>query len=131
MADQSQDHLMRRVAEELHRALSAGDVDAAARLYRDDLVVWHNHDRIDRIKAESLAGISALAEEYADFAVVDVRIDVLDDGYVERCVFVGTHRRSATPLSVEAMLRVWSDGRTISRIEEYTDSAQGVVPGQS
>jgi ketosteroid isomerase-like protein len=122
---------MHLVAGELHRALSSGDLNAASRLYSDDLVVWHNHDRIDRTKAESVAGILALAQEYADFAVVDVRIDVLDDGYVERCVFVGTHRRSGARLSVEAMLRVWSDGRTISRIEEYTDSAQGVVPGQS
>lgn len=124
------DERMRAVAERLHDALTSGDAQLARELYADDLVVWHNHDRRDRGRADSLAAIEAIAAEYAGFAVSDVRLDLLADGYAERCVFTGTHRRTGAALAVDAMLRVWSDGTLIYRIEEYTDPAQGAVPRQ-
>jgi hypothetical protein len=100
----------------------------AAGIYADDLVVWHNHDRIGRTKAESLAAITDMAGEFDAFEAVDVRRDYLPDGYVQRGVFRGIDRAAAIPFAVEAMMRVWSDGWQVTRIEECTDAAQGTVP---
>jgi hypothetical protein len=120
--------VMAELAERIQTAILTGDAVTAAELYADDLVVWHNHDRIGRTKAESLAAITDMAGEFDAFEAVDVRRDYLPDGYVQRCVFRGIDRGAGAPFAVEAMMRVWADGRRVTRIEEYTDAAQGTVP---
>ena len=88
-------------------------------LYADDIVVWHNYDRRDRNKRESLDLISALARDYAQVAATDIRIDHLADGYVQRSVF-HTVDHAGTRQQVDAMMRVWVHAGRITRIEEYT-----------
>ncbi|HEU5270238.1 MAG TPA: nuclear transport factor 2 family protein [Jatrophihabitans sp.] len=107
------------IAEALIDAIVSGDRAAAGRLYAEDLVVWHNHDGIDRDKRESLELLDALAHDYAQVQATDIRIDHLGDGYVQRTVF-RTVDHAGNREQLEAMMRVWvRDGR-ISRIEEYT-----------
>ena len=48
-----------------------------------------------------------------------MRRDYLADGYVQRTVFKGL-TRAAQPVRADAMMRVWTDGTRITRIEEYT-----------
>jgi len=45
------------IADRLQDAIVAGDVETAGAIYAADLVVWHNYDRVDRDRAESLAAI--------------------------------------------------------------------------
>lgn len=107
------------IAEALLAAIVAGDREAADRLYAEDLVVWHNHDGLDRDKAESLELIASLKRDYAELAVSNVRWDYLADGYVQRTAYhvVGHAGGSRT---LDAMMRVWvADGR-ITRVEEYS-----------
>jgi hypothetical protein len=120
--------VMADLAERIQTAIITGDVAAAAAIYAEDLVVWHNHDRIERTRDESLVAIANMASEFSDFTASQVRRDFLPDGYVQRCVFRGTDRAGGAPFAVEAMMRVWSDGIHVTRIEEYTDAAQGTVP---
>jgi hypothetical protein len=120
--------VMGELAERVQTAILMGDVATASAIYADDIVVWHNHDRIERSRDESLAAIASMATEFSDFAANHVRRDFLPDGYVQRCVFAGTDRASGNPFAVEAMMRVWSDGIHVTRIEEYTDPVQGTVP---
>jgi len=107
------------VAEALLAAIVAGDREAADRLYAEDLVVWHNHDGLDRDKAESLELIASLKRDYAELDVSNVRWDYLADGYVQRTAYhVVDHAGGRRTL--DAMMRVWvSDGR-ITRVEEYS-----------
>ena len=107
------------IAEALLAAIVGGDREAADRLYAEDLVVWHNHDGLDRDKAESLELIASLKRDYAKLDVSNVRWDYLVDGYVQRTAYhVVDHAGGSRTL--DAMMRVWvADGR-ITRVEEYS-----------
>jgi enamine deaminase RidA (YjgF/YER057c/UK114 family)/ketosteroid isomerase-like protein len=119
---------LRRLAEDLLDAITSGDVERLDRLYADEVRVWHNHDGVDRNKAESLDAVRRIAEHYEGFHATDVRIDVVPDGYVQRCVFRGRDRRTGLRLTVDAMMRVDIRNGRVVRIEEYTDPAQGTDP---
>ncbi|MCW3839556.1 DUF885 family protein [Micromonospora yasonensis] len=119
---------MRRLAEELLTAITTGDVDRVDELYADDVRVWHNFDGIERDKAESLDAVRRIAAHYDGFHATDVRIDVVPDGYVQRCVFRGRERSTGAELAVDAMMRVEVRHGRVVRIEEYTDPAQGSTP---
>ncbi len=105
------------VADALLAAVVTGDREAADALYTDDLVVWHNHDGVERDKAESLELISAIARDFVSVQATDVRRDHLADGYVQRTTFhvVG----AAGDESIDTMMRVWVRDARITRIEEY------------
>jgi enamine deaminase RidA (YjgF/YER057c/UK114 family)/ketosteroid isomerase-like protein len=119
---------MRRLADDLLAAITSGDVDRVGQIYAEDVRVWHNHDGIGRDKAESVDAVRRIAEHYENFHATDVRIDVLSDGYVQRCVFRGRDRSTGAELAVDAMMRVDVRNGRVARIEEYTDSAQGTNP---
>jgi enamine deaminase RidA (YjgF/YER057c/UK114 family)/ketosteroid isomerase-like protein len=118
----------RRLAGDLLDAITSGDVDRVDRLYADNVRVWHNYDGIERDKAESLDAVRRIAECYEAFQAADVRIDVLPDGYLQRCVFRGRDRRTGAQLAVDAMMRVEVRNGRVVRIEEYTDPVQGTNP---
>jgi ketosteroid isomerase-like protein len=115
------------VADALQAAIVAGDLETVERLYADDIVIWHNYDRVEQGKTHGLATISAIQQDFEDFRAVDVRRDYLPDGYVQRTVFEGSTRTSE-PFSADAMMRVWTDGRTITRIEEYSTGVSRPSP---
>jgi len=110
------------LAQALLAAIIQGDRAAADRLYADDLVVWHNHDGLDRDKAESLELIESLGRDYARVEVAEVHWDYLVDGYVQRTAYqVLDHAGSSR--TFDAMMRVWvRDGR-ITRVAEYSTGA--------
>lgn len=126
LADASID--MRRFAEELLAAITTGDVDRVDEFYADDVRVWHNVDGVAQDKADSLDAVRRIATHYDGFHATDVRIDVVPDGYVQRCVFRGRERDTGAELAVDAMMRVDVRHGRVLRIEEYTDPAQGTVP---
>ncbi|WP_165949834.1 DUF4440 domain-containing protein [Micromonospora sp. KC207] len=107
------------IADALQAAIVTGDLDTVERLYAEDIVIWHSYDRVEQGKTEGLATISAIQKDFEDFRAVDVRRDYLPDGYVQRTVFEGITRTSE-PFSADAMMRVWTDGGQITRIEEYS-----------
>jgi enamine deaminase RidA (YjgF/YER057c/UK114 family)/ketosteroid isomerase-like protein len=128
LAEAAPDADVRRLALDLLDAITSGDVDRVDRLYADDVRVWHNHDGVGRDKAESLDAVRRIGAHYDGFHATDVRIDVIPEGYVQRCVFRGRERSTGSALSVDAMMRVEvKDGRIV-RIEEYSDPSQGAVP---
>jgi Xaa-Pro aminopeptidase len=115
------------VADGLQDAILTGNLEAAARIYADDLIVWHNYDGVDCDKATSLRTISAIHETYSEFGIRDVRRDYLPDGYVQRCVYLAV-TRDGTSEAIDAMMRVWVSAGRISRIEEYSDTAGLTAP---
>ena len=112
------------LADRLQDAIVAADVEAASRIYADDLVVWHNYDRLDCDRATSLAAIAGMAAAYQRLTITDVRRDCLANGYVQRSVFHATTLDGTTD-EVDAMMRVWVRGGRVTRIEEFTDRRRG------
>ncbi|WP_295702391.1 nuclear transport factor 2 family protein [Lapillicoccus sp.] len=117
------------LADRLQDAIVAGDVEAASRIYADDLVVWHNYDRVDCDRATSLAAIATMATAYRRLTITDVRRDYLADGYVQRSAFHATNLDGATD-EVDAMMRVWVRDGQVTRIEEYTDTSVTPPPAR-
>ncbi|WP_198168468.1 DUF885 family protein [Herbidospora yilanensis] len=119
---------VRAFAAELLDAITSGDVARLDRLYADDIRVWHNYDGVDRDKAESLDAIRLIDAGIEGFHATDVRVDPVPGGYVQRCVYRGRDRDEGAEMAVDAMMRVEVRNGRVTRIEEYTDPAQGSVP---
>jgi ketosteroid isomerase-like protein len=122
------DDAMLAVAAAMTAAFEAGDLDAIAALYADDVVVWHNFDQLERTREQALASAAWVAGELEDFEVADLWVAAVPGGFVQQCVFRARERATGKELVTPAMLRVHvRDGR-ITRIEEYTDPAGGNIP---
>ncbi|MDF1602118.1 DUF4440 domain-containing protein [Nocardioides sp. YIM 152315] len=109
-------------AAEFFAAVASGDIDAVGACYRDDVTVWHNYDDVDQTKAENLATLGSIPDRYDTFGYVDDRTVALEDGFLRQHVIVAT--RDGKTARVPAILRVYVEGRTIHRIEEYFDRGQ-------
>ncbi|MGN6242459.1 MAG: DUF885 family protein [Motilibacteraceae bacterium] len=119
---------VRTLAERLMAAILSGDAETVARIYADDVVVWHNTDGIERDKAYSVEAVRRMAREFDHFSASDLRIELLPDGYFQRCVFQIRWRGDDRTQQAHAAMRVTVRDGQVARIEEYTDSAQGQPP---
>lgn len=59
-----------RLADRLFAAIEAGDVEAVAALYADDVEVWHNTSGQAQSKDENLKLLGGLAARYLDSAAL-------------------------------------------------------------
>jgi ketosteroid isomerase-like protein len=111
------------VADRLFSAIEAGDVDAVAAMWSDDVTVWHAGDKRRSEKARAMRVIEWFVSATADrhYDVLDRRF--FDGGFVQRHVLHGT-AREGTPYSlpVGIIIVVGRDG-LITRIDEYLDPA--------
>jgi uncharacterized protein len=110
------------LANRFFACIESGDIDALREMYSSDAVVWHNYDQIDQPVADNLVVLAWLRSAVPDVRYVDVRRVVLDDGFVQQHLLTGTARGG--PMVVPAMMRVWTSGGQITRIDEYLDTAQ-------
>jgi ketosteroid isomerase-like protein len=111
------------VADRLFSAIEAGDVDAVAAMWSDDVTVWHAGDTRLSEKSRAMRVIewfvSATAERHYD--VLDLRF--FDGGFVQQHVLHGlTRAETAYSLRVGIIIQVGPDG-LITRIDEYFDPA--------
>ena len=114
------------VAEALFTAIEAGDVDAVAALYADDVAVWHNFDDVTQSRDENLATLAWMTRRVSGMRYeVQSRVEV-PGGVIQQHVLRGT-APGGEPLEIPACMRLYvSDGR-ITRIEEYLDPAQAAA----
>jgi ketosteroid isomerase-like protein len=111
-----------RASEALGRALATGDTGELAGLYADDVVVWHNNDRLDMTQAASLASIGGLSSIAQDVRMDDVRVDEISGGFVQRFVLRGVVRATGNAIELHNCIVVQLDGDgRITRMEEYVD----------
>ena len=114
-----------QTAADLTAAFEAGDVEAIAALYADDVVIWHNFDGLGRTREQAMESAAWVAAEIEDFVVDELWVAPVDGGYVQQCVFRGRERSTGKEIELPAMLRAYVvDGR-VARIEEYTDASSG------
>ena len=123
----SKDEIM-DLANELRRAFQERDINAIRDLYGEDVVVWHNYDQIERDREQSLQSAQWVVEEMAEFNIDDCEIFPIEGGYIQQCVFRGTYKSTGKKMETHAMIRIHCDNGKVSRIEDYSDPAQGSVP---
>jgi uncharacterized protein len=110
------------LADRFFSAIEAGDIDALTQLYADDATVWHNFDQLDQNVGDNLRVLAWLHGSVAGLRYTDIDRVILDDGFVQQHVLTGT--AAGGRLEVPAMMRVTVSDGTITRIEEYLDTAQ-------
>ena len=111
------------IADRLFSAIEAGDVDAVAAMWSDDVTVWHTGDKKPSEKARAIRVIEWFVSATTDrhYEVLDRQF--FDGGFVQQHILSGT-ARNGTPYSLRVgiIIRVGPDGR-ITRIDEYLDPA--------
>lgn len=114
---------IRALAARFFDAVGAGDIDAVADCYDDDLVLWHNFDNVEKTKAENLASLAGIATRMSDRVYADRKVEVFEGGFVQQHVLHGTRKLDGARLQMPAIIicRV-RDGKIV-RLDEYLDSA--------
>lgn len=102
-------------------AIEAGDIDAVAGLYTEDVEVWHN---VTGVAVDRAASLKLL--RYWTRSVRDLRYEVLErhpfeGGAVQRHVVHGD--AGGTTLSASVCIVFHFEADRISRIYEYLDPA--------
>ena len=117
-----------QLASDLRSAFEMGDIEWIARLYGDDITVWHNYDQISRTRDQSLMSARWVADEISNFSIDDCEIFPVDGGYIQQCVFRGVYRSTGAEMETHAMIRVHCEDGKVTKIEGYSDPNQGSVP---
>ena len=112
----------------LHAALVTGDTSSLGGLCRDDLVVWHNSDRVETDRRTALSRISALSQIAKGVTLETVRFIETDVGFVEQIVIRGTLNATGKPLELHNCLLVSVVDGKIERIDEYVDPTVATQP---
>jgi ketosteroid isomerase-like protein len=110
-----------RAADVLHRAIAGDGLDDLASLYADDAVIWHNSDRVEMTKAESIASIGGLGRIAKDVHAEVVRFIETPTGFVEMFIIKGTVAATGNPLALHNCLVVTLRDGQIARLDEYVD----------
>ena len=105
----------------LHAALETGDTRALSGLCHDDVVVWHNSDRVEIDKETSSTRISVLTQIADNVTLETVRVIEAEIGFVEQIVIRGVTKTTGTPLELHNCLLVSVVDGKIKRIDEYVD----------
>ena len=109
-------------ADAVFGAIEAGDIDAIAAMWADDVEVWHNTDDITQTKDQNLAVMRWMVDTTASIDYRDIVRHETDDGFVQRHVLHLTFddgRTADLPAAIFVGIR---DGK-VARIDEYLDSA--------
>lgn len=114
------------LADRFFTTVAAGDIEAVSAMYTADARIWHNFDDVEQSREANLRQLRWFTTRLAGARYEDIRRVVLDDGFVQQHVLRGT-APDGTAVAVHAMMRVWCDGETISRIDEYLDPAQAAA----
>jgi ketosteroid isomerase-like protein len=111
------------LADRLFSSIEAGDVDAVAAMWADDVSVWHSGDERPNEKARAMRVIEWFVSTTADrhYEILDRRF--FPGGFVQQHVLSGT-ASSGAPYSIRVgiIIQVGPDG-LINRIDEYLDPA--------
>jgi hypothetical protein len=108
------------LSQRFAHAVKAFDFDELREVYADDIAIWHNFDEVDQTKEQGLRALAWTLRNTDDYRWDDIRIDVLEDGWVQRHVTTADRPQLAVP----TMMRVWCSDDQIIRIEHYLDSAR-------
>jgi ketosteroid isomerase-like protein len=110
------------LVDALFSAIEAGDVEAIAALWADDVEVWHNTDNVVQTKDENLATLRWLIEHTSSREYRDIVRHQTDDGFAQRHV-VRLTLPSGRTTDIPAAIFIRVRNGKVSRVDEYLDSA--------
>ena len=112
------------VADRIFAAIEAGDADAVAAIYADDIVVWHSNDGIEQTKEQNLEALDWFVSNTTSREYRSIRRYEIDGGFVQQHdlhVELPDGRSADFPCCIVAKV----SGNQITRIDEYVDSTAG------
>ena len=120
----SDDDSVMATAAALFDAIERKDVDAVARLYADDVAVWHNFDDATQDKAANLAVLAGLCKHVPAIRYEIVERHALGGGRTVQRHVLRARTAGGAEIAIPACIFVSvADGR-ITRVDEYLDTAQ-------
>jgi ketosteroid isomerase-like protein len=114
------------LADRFIAAIASGDMETVRSIYSADAQIWHNFDDVTQTREQNLRQVGWFSTRLTNMRYEDIRRIVLDDGFVQQHVLRGG-APNGQPINIHAMLRVWCDDTTITRLEEYLDPAQAAA----
>lgn len=111
------------LAQRFFDSIEAGNIEAVADCYAEDVEIWHNTDLKVESKTQNLKVLRGFVGHIADIKYERRRLSVFSGGFVQQHVLTG---RRPDGVSVElpaAIICAVRDGRIV-RLDEYFDSAQ-------
>lgn len=111
-------------AAALFDAIERKDVDAVARLYADDVAVWHNFDDVSQNKAANLAVLRGLCEHVPAIRYEVFERHALGGGRMVQRHVLRARTPSGAEIAIPACIFVTVEDGRISRIDEYLDTVQ-------
>ncbi|MCA0367426.1 MAG: ketosteroid isomerase [Proteobacteria bacterium] len=107
------------VADALSVAVATRNIEAVARIYHPDLIVWHSYDNAEQTRDENLVSLGAFLRDAVEVRYDDIRRQRTDSGFVQQhtlvAVLSGGQTLEPRPVCLVAEVR---DGR-ILRLDEY------------
>jgi ketosteroid isomerase-like protein len=110
------------LAKRFFDAIEAGDVEAVAAAYADDVAIWHNTDGALQSKAENLQTLAGLIRAYPHRRYEDRRLTAFPGGFVQQHTLRAVRRDGAHRELPACIVCQVANGR-ITRLDEYFDSA--------
>jgi ketosteroid isomerase-like protein len=95
----------------------------------EDAIVWHGYDRIAMHVEDVVKAWEAMASNFTQCGITDVRRLPTPSGYVQQHLFVVSLKdgtRKAWPVCIVVQIR---NGK-IARIDEYIDVSEAFDPGK-
>jgi uncharacterized protein len=109
-------------ADRVFAAIEAGDVDAVASMWADDIAVWHNTDQVEQSKAANLRTLDWMVANTVARSYRAIRRTALPDGFVQQHVLhLEFDDGRGVDLPAALFVRI-AEGR-VTRIDEYLDGA--------
>jgi ketosteroid isomerase-like protein len=115
-------HDIAALVDRFFAAIEAGDAVAACDCYADDVVVWHNTDRIAGSKADNVATLSNFIRHVPTRRYEDRRVTVFPGGFVQQHVLTGV-LSNGKAVDLPACIVCEVKNGKITRLDEYFDSA--------
>lgn len=112
--------MSREVVAAFFAALRSGDIEAVREIYAPDIVLRHDHDRVEQDLEQSLKLLKGFRRTVSDVRYEIIRQADTGDGVLQQHILRGRlrdGRRIAIPAAICPQVR---DGR-ITRIEEHLD----------
>jgi ketosteroid isomerase-like protein len=106
------------LAAALMAAVQRGDIDAVKALYAQEIILWHNNDRVNQTSEDSIRTLTWINKHMKGVRYEELRVAALDDGFVQQHVM----RADSPKVDMPCMLRAWCANGRVTRIEEYFDS---------
>ena len=111
-----------RFASRFFAAIERGDIDAVARCYSPDIVVWHSPGAGEQNRDENLALLTTLSKRCSEWRYAEIRREFFSDGFMQQHVLRARNARGE-PVEIPVCIVIRLRDAAIVRIEEYLDGA--------